>query len=89
MRRCLAGVIEGKLRLSGAWREPSPPSAISLETLRDFTPPGGVLLYLLGDDGLPLGTIDCGQARISIRRELLLRGNIRLFFPGRSFDRKG
>jgi len=87
MRRCLAGrVIEGKLRLSGAWREPSPPSAISLETLRDFTPPGGFLLYLLRDDGAPLGTIDSSLARICIRRELLLRGNTRRFFPGRSID---
>ena len=90
MRRRLAGrVTEGKLRLSGTWREPSPPSAVSLETLRDFTPPRGVLLYLLRDDGLPLGTIDGGQARIGIRREFLLRGNIRRFFPGRSIDRKG
>jgi len=90
MRRRLAGrVTEGKLRLSGAWREPSPPSAVSLETLRDFTPPGGVLVYLLRDDGLPLGTIDSSQARICIRRELLLRGKIRRFFPGRSIDGKG
>src|ERR1700674_2833870 len=66
MRRCrLTGrVIEGKLRLSCAWREPSPPSAISLETLRDFTPPGGAFLYLLRDDGAPLGTIDSSRARI-------------------------
>ncbi|HXN93121.1 MAG TPA: hypothetical protein VN879_01380 [Candidatus Acidoferrales bacterium] len=50
--------------MSGAWREPSPPSAISLETLRDFTPPGGLLLYLLRDDGAPPGTIDSSLARI-------------------------
>jgi hypothetical protein len=90
MRRCLAGrVIEGKLRLSGAWRESSPPSAISLETLRDFTPPGGVSLYLLRDDGVPLGTIDSSRARSYVGLEILLRGNIRRFFPGRSIDRKG
>jgi hypothetical protein len=88
MGRYVAGrVIEGKLRLSGAGREPSPPSAISLETLRDFTPPGSVLLYLLRDDGAPLGAIDSSRARICIRLELL-RGNIRRFFPGRSIDRE-
>jgi hypothetical protein len=68
--------MERKLRLSRVWRELSSPRAISLETLREFAPPGTVLLCLMRDDGALFGTIDPGRARIRVYGETLPHGNI-------------
>jgi hypothetical protein len=85
MLRGLPGrVFEGKLRLSSVRGKPSPPSAISLYALREFTLPG----LLRGDEAL-LGGINPTRARIRTYCEIPPSGNVREFFPGRRTDRKG
>jgi hypothetical protein len=89
LRRLPGRVIEGKLRLSSVWGKPSPPSAISLYTLREFTLPDRALLHPPRGEEALLGRIDTTRARIRTYCEILPRGDVREFFPGRRTDREG
>jgi hypothetical protein len=63
MRLRLAGkLIERKSRLSHAWRQLSPPAAISVQTVSEFASPGSFLPQLRGDYGCLIGMIASGRA---------------------------
>src|SRR6266481_7443164 len=83
--RLAVGRIERKLRLSCIWRELSPPTSVGIKTLGKFAAPGGVLLYLRGEEQGSLGMIDACRAQI----HALPYGNIRGIFPSGRTDRKG
>ena len=70
------------MRLGGVWLEPSPPSAIDFETLREFTAPGSVLLHRLRDDQALLETVDPSRAGIRTHCETVSRGNAQGVIPG-------